>query len=492
MFYNVSIIKKNVTGYPESAPFNPPSIFPELTNILIETDEKNEVYEMVRDSFKFLGYDEKNFGTSGWNPLGWLIKENESVFIKPNMIAHKHSLNEDWNYVITNGSVIRPVIDYVYKALNGTGKIMIGDSPQTDSIIELIWERMGLFEIKEFYKKNLNFDIELIDLRNEYWLNKDGIIIDKKKLNGDPNGKIEIDLKNNSYFTELDGQDKKYYGAYYDFKETNEHHKDGKHEYCVSKSPVIADVFINIPKLKSHKKCGLTVNLKSLVGINADKNWLPHYIFGSPEKGGDQFPEKRAKSELENLVVIKIKNILLKNIKIANIIISKIKKFGYVIFGSTEKEIRSGNWYGNDTVWRMSLDLNRILMYSNKQGILNDTGKLKKYFSVVDGIISMEGNGPVAGTPLNTGFVISGDNPVSVDAVCAKLMGFDSDKIKIIKRAFDKHKYSLISGNENDVQCLSNNDSFNKKLNSISVKDIFHFKPHFGWIGKIELDNELQ
>ncbi len=40
----------------------------------------------------------------------------------------------------------------------------------------------------------------------------------------------------------------------------------------MSKSPLVADVFINLPKLKTHKKCGLTVNLKSLVGINANKN----------------------------------------------------------------------------------------------------------------------------------------------------------------------------------------------------------------------------
>lgn len=51
----------------------------------------------------------------------------------------------------------------------------------------------------------------------------------------------------------------------------------------------MADVFINLPKMKVHKKTGVTLSLKNLVGINADKNWLPHYSGGSPRNGGDQF-----------------------------------------------------------------------------------------------------------------------------------------------------------------------------------------------------------
>ena len=61
-----------------------------------------------------------------------------------------------------------------------------------------------------------------------------------------------------------------------------------------------ADVFINIPKLKSHKKVGLTCALKNLVGINANKNWLPHHTEGTPDKGGDQFPAATMKARLEH------------------------------------------------------------------------------------------------------------------------------------------------------------------------------------------------
>ena len=39
----------------------------------------------------------------------------------------------------------------------------------------------------------------------------------------------------------------------------------------------------------------------------------------------------------------------------------QLKGVGYAIFGDTEEIVRSGNWHGNDTCWRMTLDLNRIL-----------------------------------------------------------------------------------------------------------------------------------
>ena len=228
-----------------------------------------------------------------------------------------------------------------------------------------------------------------------------------------------------------------YYGAYYDTDETNQHHHDGKHEYAISRTPIEADVFINIPKLKTHKKCGMTVNLKSLVGINANKNWLPHYCLGSPGNGGDQFPPASGmKGTLENAIVLAAKKRLLRDSNVMKLLARKLKKVGYKIFGSTEDVVRSGNWHGNDTVWRMSVDLNRILMYGNPDGSMRGTDGAKQFFSVVDGIIGMEGNGPVAGTARPSGVILAGDNPVAVDAVCARLMGFDYRKLPLTPTLF--------------------------------------------------------
>ncbi|HPA78773.1 MAG TPA: DUF362 domain-containing protein [Kiritimatiellia bacterium] len=443
----------------------------------------NAVYDAVRETFHLLGYDASHRGTAAWNPLGWLIRPGETVFIKPNMIAHKHALRDDWEYVITHGSVIRAVVDYVYIALQGRGRIQIGDGPQTDSKWDLITERMGLDAVRKLYAEQKQFEIELIDLRDEHWIEQDGIYTDRIKLKGDPAGKSLFDLGANSMFAEFDGRDKIYYGAYYDVDETNRHHSGGKHEYEVSNSPLAADVFINIPKLKTHKKCGLTVNLKSLVGINANKNCLPHYIIGSPETGGDQFDKLRARGRLENTLVLSVKRRLLKNSRAVQTAARRLKKLAYRIFGGTEEVVRSGNWHGNDTVWRMCLDLNRILLYGRPGGKF--VGDPKKFFSLVDGIVAMEGNGPVAGDARSAGLIIAGDNPVAVDAVCARLMGFDENKLPLVKRAFDAHELPLMDG---DISVVSSEGKWSGDYRKWQKNELLNFRPHFGWTGHVELE----
>lgn len=486
--FSVAIVQQLQTVYATRTPFHPPKLFPE-TPFDIEIDSTNEAYTSVRELFRLLEYDLENHDTPQWNPLGWLIKPGETVFLKPNMIAEKHYYKDEWESVITHGSVVRAVVDYVFIALKGEGKIIIGDSPTTEAKFAELVQLMGLKGIQALYRQAKNFALEIIDLRDEHWIEKDHVVVDTIKLSGDPRGGVSVDLANDSMFTELDKQGKQYYGAFYDTAETNQHHTDGKHEYAISKSPIVADVFISIPKLKTHKKCGLTLNLKGLVGINAKKNWLPHYIFGSPEKGGDQFAKASAKSELENTLVRRAKQVLLKKNPLTQMVARKTKNLAYKIFGHTEDVIRSGNWHGNNTVWRMALDLNRILLYANPDGAMREAGNAKRYFSVVDGIVAMEGNGPVAGVPKQTGILLAGANAVAVDTVCAKLMGFDYKKLPLLLRAYQTHRFPLLEGTIDDIKTVSNNSVWNKPLGEWQLSDVFHFEPHFAWKSMIELED---
>lgn len=484
----VSIASSKDAVYPVRPPFDPPDKYPELANSLtyIDLHKENMAYPLVRQALYLLGYDREHYNTPEWNPLGWLVQPGDTVFIKPNMIAEKHKLSKDWEYVITHGSIVRPVIDYSFLAMHGKGKIIIGDAPQTDSKFNEIVRLMGLREIQKLYESFRGFEIQIINLQDEFWVFKDDVFVEKVGLSGDPSGSLSFDLGNGSYFHELDGQGKTYYGAFYDIEETNRHHTGGRHEYLVSRSPISADVFISIPKLKTHKKCGLTVNLKSLVGINANKNWLPHYIFGSPDIGGDQFPAKDLKNRIENKLVVAAKKKLLKKNPLLQFVARKGKKIAYKVFGETEEVVRSGNWFGNDTVWRMALDLNLVLMYGGIDRTFRQAGDRKRYLSVVDGIVSMEGNGPVAGVPKSTGLLIAGENPVAVDAVSAKIMGFDWEKIPLIKNAFANKRFPLTDFSYGDINVLSNAPSFNKRLAEIPSSESFHFQPHFGWTGHIE------
>lgn len=51
------------------------------------------------------------------------------------------------------------------------------------------------------------------------------------------------------------------------------------------------------------------------------------------------------------------------------------------------------------------------------------------HLSIIDGTIGMEGNGPVSGTAINSGFTVASTNALACDLVTTELMGFDFRKI---------------------------------------------------------------
>src|SRR5271155_4594157 len=67
--------------------------------------------------------------------------------------------------------------------------------------------------------------------------------------------------------------------------------------------------------------------------------------------------------------------------------------------------------------------------------ILDITAAVRPDFAIVDGILGMEGNGPIQGTPKSCGVLILGDDPVAVDATCCRVMGLLPEKVKYIAQA---------------------------------------------------------
>jgi uncharacterized protein (DUF362 family) len=60
-----------------------------------------------------------------------------------------------------------------------------------------------------------------------------------------------------------------------------------------------------------------------------------------------------------------------------------------------------------------------------------------KAFAIVDGVIGMEGNGPIQGTPKPAGVLVMGRDLVAVDATCARIMGIDPEKMDYLRMAAD-------------------------------------------------------
>lgn len=92
-----------------------------------------------------------------------------------------------------------------------------------------------------------------------------------------------------------------------------------------------------------------------------------------------------------------------------------------------------GMYLDNDTIWRSMADLNRILLYADGQGALRRE-RQRRYLAIVDGIVAGEDSQyDPRPYPLNT--VVIGTDPVTVDAVTARCMGFDPCLLKSVTKA---------------------------------------------------------
>ncbi|HEX4136284.1 MAG TPA: DUF362 domain-containing protein [Bryobacteraceae bacterium] len=58
-----------------------------------------------------------------------------------------------------------------------------------------------------------------------------------------------------------------------------------------------------------------------------------------------------------------------------------------------------------------------------------------KQFAIVDGIVGMEGNGPIQGTPRHAGVLVAGADVAAVDATCCRIMGIDPKRIEYLRIA---------------------------------------------------------
>jgi uncharacterized protein (DUF362 family) len=59
----------------------------------------------------------------------------------------------------------------------------------------------------------------------------------------------------------------------------------------------------------------------------------------------------------------------------------------------------------------------------------------RRTFAIVDGIVGMEGNGPIQGTPKQVGVLVMGSDLPAVDATCCRIMGIDPARVDYLSMA---------------------------------------------------------
>ncbi|MBJ20228.1 MAG: DUF362 domain-containing protein [bacterium] len=478
-----------------AAPWPPGENYPEIERLLSnQTGDGpfNGTYAAVRDALHGLGLDAARYGSPEWNPIGDLVAPGKRIVLKPNLIRHWNPADDGRggtvDSVITHGAIIRAVADYAMIAAGPEGSVTIAEAPQMDCDFESIRKITGLDEICAIYHEILGCELKVIDLRREVVVFKDGIIDRRKPLPGDPEGYRVVDLGSQSFFADSGLDPNRFRGADYDPGPTVDHHDGGRNAYLLSETVLSADLVINLPKLKTHKKTGVTLAIKNLVGINGNKNWLPHHCLGPVDEGGDEFPNNkwidRARSRATELArFLLARSVGLKFFQLVRRVESATRGDDF---------IRSGNWHGNRTTWRMCCDLNRCLYYSDAEGLhLNSPTPVRTVLTIIDGVLAGEGEGPLAPSDVKLGAVIAGTDPIGVDLVAVRLMGFDATKLQKLLGPMEDSgpRITRVRRSEDvEVGFVGGPGGAMTDYALDAIATAHAFVPHVGWAGHIERD----
>ncbi len=447
--------------YPKHAPFDPSARYPEMNGALGE--EENPVYEQFRSCLIDLEMDKAHLGTADWNPFSDFIEPDNTVVIKPNFVLNT-ARPEIQNCCTTHPSLIRAVIDYAWLALKGRGRIIVGDACASEANFDEIVERTGTRDMIGRLRER-GVAVELRDFRAVKVLSENGIWTGEQADAETEAGKI-VNLGASSLFCAERFRHAKLHGAGYDIAATNRCHHDEVQEYRVSRTILEADVVISMPKVKTHRKAGFTGCLKNLVGINVDKNYLPHFTMGPANSGGDEMPAVRP----VNAAMLACYNFLREHV-IAHtwrIIGGPAAGLLRALSGSGRKQdspdtaaepqegaaaeandrdmagwlhsklsgqqVAAGAWAGNETICCMILDLNRIFLCCGRDGSLMQRTD-RKVFYVADAIEVGMGNGPTSPIPLPLGAVGAGYNGLALDTQFLNLFGIDEKSIPLYDKA---------------------------------------------------------
>jgi uncharacterized protein (DUF362 family) len=424
------------------------------------------------------GLDSERQGTSTWNPLSAILRPGLNVVVKPNWVTHRNAGGAGWECLVTHPSLLDALCRYILKARPAS--LVIGDAPvqgcdfaelmavtRTGDILARLPAGETVIAVRDFRLVTLDDGESRRTARAS-----------ETRSEGDY---IRFDLGHDSLLEPITSGEAPFRVTMYDPRALEATHAPGRHRYLVARELIDADVVFNVPKLKTHMKAGVTGALKNLVGINGHKAFLPHHRKGGGDRGGDAYAGHSAwKAIAEDAYDVanrlgggRTKAALFRSAAL-------LDRLGTSDAGAAGVE---GAWFGNDTVWRMSLDLQRLLRYGRPDGTLDDTPR-RTIVSVTDAIVAGEGEGPLSPTPCGLGLVTLGVNPAAVEWVHAGLMGFDPRRLPIIAHAFDRFRYPLASAGPERIAvhhrgATMTPDDARRALGA-------RFQPPSGWRGHCE------
>lgn len=427
----------------------------EITSLSVIYDDKKLLLEQISSLIS----EEINLETCG----------DKKIFIKPNWVKHS-SVESDEICLRTHDSVTLALVEYVCSCRPKS--VVIGDAP----IQGCKWDKM----ISEAFLKKLEMisaksqvPVSVKDLRRKVMNLADEDMVNVRQGMDDF---VIVDVGRQSYLEEITSEDKNQFRVtHYNPDRFIESHKPGVHKYCITKELFDADIVISVPKIKTHEKSGITNALKNIVGLNGDKDFLPHHRIGGTRAGGDAYPgynllrhwsEKSYDQANRNLgnrsywIWIRIASLLWK-----------------MSFPGREARFGAG-WYGNDTTWRMVMDLNLVATYATRDGKLSDEPQ-RLLYSLCDGIIGGQKDGPLTPEPLPLGVLMFTNDSSWCDITAAILMEMEIERLPLLQAA---EAFS----SERKIRFYLNN----KEINLSEIKPMsIETKMPSGWV---DYKNQIQ
>jgi uncharacterized protein (DUF362 family) len=406
-------------------------------------------------------------------PFGRVIPPNARVLVKPNFVLHANQGRWGMDPMITHHSVVQATVLGALKA--DPAAVLVGDAPiQTCDFASLL--RVG--ELDEWSRDLMKSDSRfkgVNDFRRTTSAYQDGVLIAVENVLPQEEF-VLFDLGTESLLEPITTPDEAFRVTCYNPRLMAQTHAPGKHQYLVARDVIEADVVINLPKLKTHKKAGITCALKNLIGINGNKEYLPHHRIGGTNLGGDCYP---GENKFKRLVEYAMDH--------QNLAASTLARRAWSdVANQLNRALRimgddlgiEGSWAGNDTIWRTGLDLNRILLYGRVDGSLAPTPQ-RRVINVADGIIAGQGDGPLAPEPLPLGILLGGANAAAVDWVGARLLGYDPTKVSIVREAFQQFRWPIADFSPAEI--LLAGDWTAEQLNEKQRANAYAVKRPIGW-----------
>jgi uncharacterized protein (DUF362 family) len=344
--------------YPDTPPFHPDTLYPEYPFTKDALGPQNDTYRLVRQALKLLF--PQGYGEPGWNPLQHVIRPGDRVLIKPNLVDAS-----TWqNGQMTHPSILRPILDYVYKACGPQGHIVVGDAPWAVDVFAPLVRQTGIETLTDWLVQQAGVPVALIDLNTS-----------------DPQ---DTPLVNLGHYSEFSGVQRTWFDGH--GRPMVVEGEPGVGRYRISRFVFDADVVISVPKAKVHCSGGITVAMKNAIGI------IP--AWDGPYNDG-YLKDCAHTSDIDQAAGDR------------------------------------GMYLDNDTIWRTMADLNRIIRYTDEKGVLQSTPQ-RRLLHIVDAIVAAEASqyNPIP-YPLNT--VIISSDPIAVDAITARCMGFDAQMLKSVQ-----------------------------------------------------------